>query len=487
MRRQPPCSWLPASLLALAALLAQAALAGRPALAEVKLPAVLGDNMVLQREQPLPIWGWDTPGTEVTVRLGEASAKAKAGEDGKWSVTLPAMKAGGPHVLTVEGSSTVTAKNILVGEVWLCSGQSNMEWNVAQSNNPQEEIAAANHPQIRHIKIPHRPADKPEADVPSDGWKVCSPETVPGFTAVGYYFARHLQKELGVPIGLIGSNWGGTRIEPWTPPVGFQQVPALEEIAKNLENFPTKNQDGKINHQTPLALYNGMIHPLLPYAIRGAIWYQGESNNGEGMLYYEKMKALVGGWRTLWGRDDMPFYFVQLAPYTYGGDPTRLAGIWEAQAAALSIPHTGMAATVDIGNVKDIHPRNKQDVGRRLALWALAKDYGQDDLVYSGPMYKSMKVEGGKIRVEFDHVGGGLVSRDGQPLTWFTIAGKDQEFVEAKAEIDGSSVVVWSESVPAPVAVRFAWNQTAEPNLSNKEGLPASPFRTDAPSPGSER
>ena len=449
------------------------------AAAAVKLPSVIGDNMVLQRGQAVPIWGWDTPGTEVTVTLGQATAKGKAGDDGKWMVQVPAQKAGGPHTLKVVGTSTAELKNILVGEVWLCSGQSNMEWSVAASANAQQEIAAADHPQIRHIKIPHTPAQTPQSDVPSEGWKVCSPQTVGGFTAVGYFFARHLQKELDVPIGLIGSNWGGTRIEPWTPPVGFEQTPALKELAENLKNFPAKTPDGKINHQSPLALYNGMIHPLVPYGIRGALWYQGESNNGEGRLYHEKMKALISGWRSVWKQEDLPVLFVQLAPFKYGGDPTRLPAIWEAQTATLAVPHTGMAVTVDISNVKDIHPRNKQDVGKRLALWALAKVYGQEDLVYSGPLFKSMTVEGNKIRLKFDHVGGGLVSRDGQPLTHFAVAGDDKQFIAAQAEIDGDSVVVHSGSVEKPVAVRFAWHQEAEPNLSNKAGLPASPFRSD--------
>jgi sialate O-acetylesterase len=213
--------------------------------------------------------------------------------------------------------------------------------------------------------------------------------------------------------------------------------------------------------------------------VRGAIWYQGESNNGEGMLYHEKMKALIAGWRSIWGKQDLPFYFVQLAPYRYGGDPTRLAGIWEAQSATLSVPNTGMAVTVDIGNVSDIHPRNKQDVGKRLALWALAKLHGKKDLVYSGPLFKSMKIEGGKAIIGFDHVGSGLVSRDGNPLTHFAIAGEDKTFVEAKAEIVGDTIVVSADGVPQPVAVRFGWHQEAEPNLSNKDGLPASPFRTD--------
>jgi sialate O-acetylesterase len=467
------CSWL--YVLVPAAVLLSAA----PLKAEVKLPSVIGEHMVLQRDREIPIWGWDAPGTEVRVTLGEAKASAKADSDGKWLAKLPAMQAGGPHTLSVEGTSRVELKDILIGEVWLCSGQSNMEWSVAQSDNAQDEIKTANHPRIRHIKIPHTPADKPQSNVPSDGWKVCSPETVAGFTAVGYYFGRDLQQKLDVPVGLIGSNWGGTRIEPWTPPEGFKAVPDLKDIADNLDKFPQKNDQGAINHQTPLALYNGMIAPLVPYSIRGAIWYQGESNNGEGMLYYEKMKALISGWRGLWNDPEMPFYFVQLAPYRYGGDPTKLAGIWEAQLKSLSIPHTGMAVTVDIGNVADIHPRNKQDVGKRLALWALANTYGQDDLVHSGPLFKSMSIEGNKVRLKFDHVGGGLVSRDGQPLSNFQVAGEDKKFFDAKAEIAGNDVVVQVDGVEKPVAVRFGWHQEAEPNLSNKAGLPASPFRTD--------
>lgn len=450
-----------------------------PASAAVKLPAIIGDNMVLQQGEAVPVWGWDDPGTEVTVTLGEAKVTAKADDKGRWQVQLPAMTAGGPHTMTIAGSNTVTVGNILIGEVWLCSGQSNMEWPVGNSINAQDEIAAADHPRIRGIKIAHVPADKPREDVASSGWQVCSPQTVSGWTAVGYFFARELQQKLDVPVGLIGSNWGGTRIEPWTPPVGFQQVPALKNIADNLDNFPVKNADGKINHQSPLALYNGMIAPLVPYGIRGALWYQGESNNGEGMLYFEKSKALISGWRSLWNKPDLPFYLVQLAPFRYGGDPQNLPGIWEAQTATLSIPNTGMAVTVDISALHDIHPRNKQDVGKRLSLWALAHLYGKADLVYSGPLYKSMTVEGNKIRLTFDHVGQGLVSRDDKPLTWFTIAGEDQNFVDARAEIDGDTVVVSADAVAKPVAVRFGWSQEAEPNLSNKNGLPASPFRTD--------
>lgn len=447
--------------------------------AAIKLPAIIGNNMVLQRDEAVPVWGWDNPGTKVTVSICDAKATATADDKGKWCVQLPAMKAGGPFVLTIEGTNTVKVENILVGEVWICSGQSNMEWPVAASTNGAAEVAAADRPQIRHIKIEHIPADKARDDVTSGGWQVTTPQTVGGFTAVGYFFARHLQDQLKVPVGLIGSNWGGTRIEPWTPPVGFQAVPALKDISDNLDKFPQKNADGSINHQTPLALYNGMIAGLVPYGIRGAIWYQGESNNGEGMLYFEKMKALIGGWRSLWNKPEMPFYFVQLAPFRYGGNAEALPGIWEAQAATLSIPNTGMAVTVDISELGDIHPKNKQDVGKRLALWALATIHGQKDLVYSGPLFKAIAVEGNKARICFDNVGTGLVARDGKPLTCFKIAGEDKKFVDAKAEIDGQTVVVSADGVDKPVAVRFGWHQESEPNLSNKEGLPASPFRTD--------
>ena len=265
--------------------------------AETKLPSILGSHMVLQQGSVCPIWGWDEAGKEVTVTFAGQTHSAKADKAGRWQVNLTAMKANAKGAdLTVKGTSTVTLKDVLVGEVWLCSGQSNMEGRVRQSANPQEEIANAKHPLIRHIKIPHRPSKQPENDVPSQGWQVCSPKTAADFTAVGYYFARHLQGEIKVPIGLIGSNWGGTRIEPWTPPVGFKSVPALKNIADNLDKFPTPRGNG-VNHQSPLALYNGMIHPLLPFKIKGALWYQGESNNGEGMLYYEKMRALIAGWR----------------------------------------------------------------------------------------------------------------------------------------------------------------------------------------------
>lgn len=457
--------------------------------ADVKLSVIFGDNMVLQADKPLPVWGTADPGEEVTVTIGDDKATAKADPEGKWQVRLPARKATAtPVPMKVAGKNSIEIANVVVGEVWLCSGQSNMEWPVSRASNNTQETAEGNFPLIRHIKIRNTPADKPQANAPSPaGWQAASPQTVGNFTAVGYFFARRIQQDLNVPVGLIGSNWGGTRIEPWTPPEGFKQVMALKDTADNLDKFPQKNPDGSVNNRSPLSLYNGMIHPLVPFAIRGALWYQGEANNGEGMLYTEKMKALIQGWRTVWNQGDFPFYFVQLAPYRYTNqrmpDPAtqyQLPGIWEAQTAALAIPNTGMAVTTDIvEKVTDIHPINKQDVGKRLALWALANTYGKKDLVYSSPLYDSMVVEGNKIRLKFKHVGGGLVSRDQKDLSWFSIAGEDKVFKKAEAKIEGDAVVVSSPEVSAPVAVRFGWNEIAEPNLSSKAGLPASPFRTD--------
>ena len=487
--------------------------------AEVTLPHVIGSNMVLQRDMPVPIWGWASAGEEITITLSTEDSGGEpittvADAEGNWRTDLPAMQAGGPYTLKISGNNTLELTNVLFGEVWVCSGQSNMQWSVSGSKDSEAEIAAAMYPKIRLFYVPRIPSGLLQQDVEAD-WYETTPETIENFSAVAYYFGRKLYKNLEVPIGLINTSWGGTRIEPWTPPVGFAAVPALESISKEIqeaqanyrEQLPERMKeieawiaetrkaletDARLTqipdnthllaHQArPTGLYNGMVHPLVPYAIRGALWYQGESNLQDGMLYHEKMKALINGWREVWGQGDFPFYFVQLAPFNYGGwvgNPLFLPQIWEAQTATLSVPHTGMAVTTDIGNLEDIHPRNKQEVGRRLALWALAKTYGREDVTYSGPLYKSMAVEGGTIRLTFDAVGSGLMSRDEMPLTWFEIAGEDKQFVEAKATVDGDTIVVSNDAVAMPVAVRFGWHQSAEPNFVNKEGLPASPFRT---------
>ena len=447
---------------------------------EVKLPSVFSDHMVLQQGMRLSVWGWADSSEAVSVSIAGQTKKTKAAKDGAWKVQIKPLKASkAPVAFTVKGSSnSIDFQDVLVGEVWLCSGQSNMEWTVANSNNPNEEISNAKHPLIRHIKIPHRPSAKVESDVTTDGWLVCSPKTVANFTAVGYFFARNLLDEIDVPIGLLGCNWGGTRIEPWTTPSGFKSVPALKEIADNLDQYPQKRDNGSINHQSALALHNGMISPINPYGIRGALWYQGESNNGEGMLYYEKKKALIEGWRDIWNNKKLPFYFVQLAPYKYGNrNPHDLAGIWQAQLATLEVPYTGMAVTTDIGNTRDIHPRNKQEVGRRLALWALTKDYGKKGIEYSGPLFKSARFRKSTASVRFTHADG-LKSTNGQALSHWEVAGEDEKFAAAQAEIKGNTVVARSDTVKKPKFVRFGYHQEAEPNLANGVGLPASPFTT---------
>ena len=460
-------------------------LAATVAPAAVKLPAVIGDNMVLQRGQPVPIWGWADKGEEVTVTVAGQTVSAKAGDDGRWKVALDKLDVGQPLEMTIKGSSgnTIALKNILVGEVWVCSGQSNMAIGVTACKNGKEETAAANHPQIRLFLVGQAQAAQPAPDVKGN-WKPCTPESIAagkpdcgGFSAAAYYFGRQLHNELKVPIGVIDTSVGGTPAEFWTSRKALEANPALKPLAQDNSS----------------SLYNGMIAPLIPYAIRGAIWYQGEANVGAAFKYRTLFPAMIADWRANWGQGDFPFGFVQIAPFGYsdawGTNPAACAELWEAQRMTLDAsPNTGMAVTVDLtagdaihpknGDFNGIHPKNKQEVGRRLALWALAKVYGRD-VVYSGPIYKSMAVEGDKVRLQFDHRGSGLAARDGKALTDFTIAGDDKKFVPAVATIDGDSVVVHSDQVAKPVAVRYAWHDTATPNLSNKEGLPASPFRTD--------
>lgn len=474
--------------------------------------------MVLQRERAVPVWGTAKPGEVVAVSFAGQKVEATAGEDGKWKAALAPLEMSTEgqelSVAAKSGGVAVSIKDVLVGEVWLCSGQSNMEWSVRASKDPQKEIAEANHPQIRLFHVQRATANAPQESVKGT-WAVCNPGSVTNFSAVGYYFGRELHRELGVPIGLVASAWGGTRIEPWTPVAGLESVELTRPLAaqfgdadgvyqKKMRDYvpvveawlakakeaiaseadvpaaPAAPAPVRYSHSTPTGLYNGMIHGVVPMALRGAIWYQGESNNGEGMAYFEKMKALINGWRSVFENPELSFYFVQLAPFKYGNGEHTLPYIWEAQtAAALKVPNTGMAVTTDIGNVNDIHPRNKQDVGKRLALWALAKNYGKGELVYSGPIYSSMAIEGNQVRVKFDHAAGGLKARDGKTLTDFTVAGDDGKFFPAQAKIEGETVLVSSPEVAAPKHVRFGWHHMINPNLCNQAGLPASPFKTD--------
>jgi len=409
--------------------------------------------MVLQRDMPIPFWGWADPGEKITVQLDDHARAPVADARGAWKIFLPALKADGKgHCVKIVGKNTIELEDILLGEVWLGSGQSNMEVPMTETDRAAEAIAAARHPRLRLFHPPHAKAPSPAKDVDAV-WRPCTPETVASFSGVLYYFGRRLQEELDVPVGLINSSWGGSRIEWWTP-----SDPAGE-------------------------MYNGMIAPLQPFAMRGVVWYQGEANvyYNKGMAYAGRMKSLIEGWRRAWGRD-LPFYFVQVAPWNYSGyPPGPLPVLWEAQVASLKIPGTGMVVTtdlVDAAGLESGHPANKRDVGHRLALWALAKTYGRSDLVYSGPLYQNMAIEGKRIRLYFAHVAGGLNSRDGKPLSEFQIAGADGRFVPARADIDGNTVVVWAEGVDAPTQVRFGWHKLANPNLMNAAGLPASPFQT---------
>ncbi len=491
--------------------------------AEVRLPKVFGSHMVIQQSQPVLVWGWADAGEQIELTLGNATAKAKANERGEWKASLPAMAAGGPYVLRVKGSNTITFEDVLVGEVWLCSGQSNMEMGIGSVQRGTEEIAAANYPLIRLFMVPNRWTPEPQSDLESGEWKLCSPESIAqggwgGFSAAGYFFGRELHQKLGVGVGLIDATWGGTCSQSWTPPEGFGLVTALKgeyervqlgdprtprhqdrlgQFLAEMETWMAGAKEAKAkrslvpqmptypaellpphNLQHATALYNGMIHPIQPFGLRGAIWYQGESNLGDGLLYADRMEALIRGWRAVWNNAEFPFFFVQIAPYNYGGDAERLGVLWEAQTFATQrVPNSGMAVINDIGDLKDIHPANKQEVGRRLALLALAKTYGSN-VVCSGPVFKEMKQEGNELRLVFDNAAGGLSSRDGKPLTWFEIIDAEEGgFVTAQARIDGASVVLSSPEVKRPVAVRFAWSMLAEPNLVNSANLPASGFR----------
>lgn len=623
----------------------------RSVFANITLPRIFSDNMVLQRNKPIPIWGWAAANEKITVQFNKQVKTVKADKTGQWKLALEPELAGGPWQLTIKGKNSITINNILVGEVWICSGQSNMEWPVNSSNNKDLEIKNANFPQIRHFKVPNTVATTPQKDVTGGDWKVCSPQTVADFTAVGYFFARDLYQQLNVPIGLINTSWGGTMVETWiskeafenteefktlfgNAPIanletamkqraqqlvqkieslqgplkagtdtgnwklvafddagwphmklpatwesqGFEELDgivwfrktimiseaqagktAILDLAKvddidetwvngtkvgsllrwdesrrytipagilkagknviavrvtdntggggiygdaaemkltidntpqslagdwlfRVESIRTSNSNNPNSY--PTLLFNGMVNPLIPYAIEGAIWYQGESNAGRAYQYRKAFPLMITDWRQRWNQGDFPFYFVQLASFNAGNGDTQKGSTWaelrEAQTATLSLPNTGMAVTIDIGESKDIHPRNKQDVGKRLAAIALNNLY-QKNTECSGPMYQAMKTVGNKIELSFTHIGTGFMAKDKYGyIKGFEIAGPDQKFHFAQAQVTGDKLVIYSDKVPAPVAVRYAWaDDMPEANLYNKEGFPAVPFRTD--------
>lgn len=551
------------------------------AFADVRLPAIFGDHMVLQREGAVPVWGWADAGEKVTVKAGSDQAETTAGEDGKWMVRLSKLTASNaPIEVTVTGKNTITFTDVLVGDVWVCSGQSNMELGVG-AVMPREEIAKSAHPGIRLFTVPKRVAPAPADEIapapenaPMLGkWQVCTPTTLgkngewAGFSAVAFLFGREIHQLTGNPVGLISTNWGGTRIHSWTSLQTLETMPekvtASRKAAEFRDNYtgiktnwetnvwpqyqatlakwkeenqtaiaahaeaekewrtlsnqaaaekrpapprpkapqpPQEPRNPLTDNQASCALFNGMISPIAPYGIKGAVWYQGESNSAEPVVYRVEMPALIRDWRSHWNQGDFPFLIVQLPNFGQrqkepGESPW--ASTREAQASALSLPNTGIAVTLDLGDARDIHPRDKQDVAIRLGLTARKVAYGETEGVFSGPTFKSATPEGSKIRIAFDNIGSGLaigrapdqfylVQKQPIPTTLstelegFAVAGEDKKFVWAKASIEGDTIVVESANVPNPVSIRYAWADNPACNLYNKEGLPAAPFRTDS-------
>jgi len=475
--------------------------------ADVTVPALLADHMVVQRGLPVHVWGMAAPHEAVSVTFRGETKSATADDDGRWSVYLSPGEAGGPFQLTIKATNTLVLNDILVGDVWVASGQSNMEFPLTALVNAQTEIAAAQYPKIRLFMVKHKPADYPLENVESKGWVACTPETVADSSAVAYFFARHLQQKLGVPIGLVESFWGGTAAESWTSlhalsadaalmPVfaaraktlagesttalhqqreerEYQQ--AVEQAKADGQPLPGRQWHPDFAAWAPAALYNGMIAPLTPFAIRGVIWYQGESNSGpdRAPLYARLFQTMIRDWRNRWGEGDFPFLFVQIANWNTAPD-----GMWpevrDAQRQALALKSTGMAVTIDIGDAVDIHPKNKQDVGLRLALAARAIAFGEK-LEWSGPLYRQVTHEEHALRVWFDHAGG--LTAKGAEVVGFEVAGADGKYSPADAKIEGESVVVSSTTVPTPISVRYGWAANPTCNLFNKEGLPASPFQ----------
>jgi sialate O-acetylesterase len=476
-----------------------------PVAADVKLANLFSNGMVLQQGTAAPVWGTAEAGEAVTVSVAGQTAQATADASGKWVAKLPALTAGGPHELVVKGKNEVKVADVMVGEVWVASGQSNMEWPVKAGSATEQEKASANYPGIRMFTVTKAVTGKPAKDV-AGSWAACTPQTVGNYSAVAYFFAKDLHQKLKVPVGIIHTSWGGTPAESWTPPSVLEADPDLKPIAdrargmmegfsKQLDDWkqaaekadgegsplPAMPADLRGSPWRPGGLYHAMVAPLVPYAIKGAIWYQGESNAGRAYQYRKLLPAMIKSWRDAWGQGEFPFYIVQLANFTpppVEPGESDWAELREAQAMTARQTNNGLAVTIDIGDAGDIHPRNKEDVGKRLALVALAKTYGKSDVAHAGPEYESMAVEGDKVRIKFRNATG-LTTRDGGPVKGFAVAGEDRKWHWADAKVDGESVVVHSPAVTKPVAVRYAWAHNPPTNLYNAAGLPAVPFRTD--------
>ncbi len=449
------------------------------AYAEVKLPAIFGDNMVLQQQSEVALWGWAKPNASVSVTgsWNKKSYSAKSDTKGYWRLKIQTPAAGyAPYTITISDGKAVTLKNILIGEVWVCSGQSNMEMPMKGFGNQPieggpETIAYSHNPGIRCFTMKKASKAAPQDDC-IGMWEVANAQTVPDFTATGYFFARLLNQALDVPVGLIHTSWGGSRIEAWMTPNSLKDIPE--------KPIPASDADIKIANGTPTVLYNGMLHPIAGYGIRGAIWYQGESNRDEPALYVKMFDAMVREWRNIWGMGEFPFYYCQIAPYYYGGG-TNSGYIREAQAKGMTTtPNTGMAVLMDAQSVECIHPPKKKDAGERMAFWALAKTYGMDKMQYRSPELKSFETEGRVAVLTFDMSGNPGLTTYGKEILNFRIAGKDKRFFPAKAAYSGNKVYVFSPNVAEPAAVRYCFDDTSATELFTVEGnLPVSSFRTD--------
>ncbi len=486
--------------------------------ANVKLASLFTDNMVLQRNKTVNVWGTADPNENVNVSFNSQNVSTVADSKGNWKVLLLPMSEGGPLELKVEGKNKITLKNVMIGEVWICSGQSNMEFTLKKSAGGEEEIAKADFPLIRIFIVKHKVADKPENFCEGE-WQVCSPKTIGQFSGAGYFFGKNLLKELNVPIGLIQSTWGGTPAEAWVSKEvlesdnDFKQIftrwnKKMEEYPSALEEFnrngkqliaewvkdsidavakgmapPRKpgKPEGPGTRNQPTGLYNGMIYPLVPFSFQGVIWYQGESNASRGYQYRKLFPALINNWRELWNAGNFPFYYVQLPNLLREPEPSKSgwAELREAQLLTLSLPNTGMAVTIDVGDSTNLHPTNKLDVGNRLSLIALNNVYGKKEIDFSGPIYSSFIKEGNKFILKFNNTSNGLLAKDGKALRGFTICGEDKKFVIANAEIKDNMVIVWSDKIENPLSVRYAWADNPSCNLINSSKLPASPFRID--------
>lgn len=457
--------------------------------AEVILPKILGNGMVLQREKPVPIWGTATAGEKVTVKFGKQTKSTVTDASGNWKVVLSPMPASAkPNTLIIKGNNTIKLTDILVGEVWLCSGQSNMSYEMrknskvkkpdtlTQAYSPVDELEHAHNPQIRIFLVTQKNLAKPDST--HSGWSIAQDSALRAFSAAGYFFGKNLNHDLNVPVGIISAAVSGSRIEPWIPETAFSQSAYFNRVGK--DSAKVNGADGKFYHR--------MIEQLVPISMRGILWYQGEANMTETISYVHKMQLLINSWRTAWHEQTMPVYYVEIAPYYYSKmkstaviTPQTLPQFWEAQSLVQNIPNTGMIVTTDLNDdVKNLHPPFKWEIGRRLELLALAKTY-KKPVIYAGPVYQQMHIYGNQVILEFKNTGSGLTSSDGKPLNYFTIAGADGKFVNANAVIKGNTVVVSSPEVAKPTTVRFAWQEDAQPNLFNKNGLPAAPFRTNNP------